>query len=273
MMASSPTASAPEATPVKVDEVSFAHGTQSPAPSASSASLSDAASSTPVASMVAAPVIEIAPGGDSTEIPSIDQCWKDCGEDPAAAAADEEGGGSSSSAGNILPLQKLARGWSVFSALASKTFEEKVKPAVAVAAEKTGAFYETTVKPAVAVAGERAGKAYEEQIVPAWEATKEKTGKVYEEQIVPAWEATKETTGKVYEESIKPAFNSAAEKTGEVYSQKVKPALDHCGEQCDLGVKKLLTLVNGKNGDTPVVGVAAEPASALDSSTKGSFTI
>ena len=259
-MASSPSAaSAPEATPVKVEEVSFAQSVQSPAPSASGAS------STPVASLVVAPVVEIAPGGESTEIPSIDQCWKDCGEDGEAAASTGEEGSSSSSAGNILPLQKLARGWSVFSALASKTFEEKVKPAVAVAAEKTGEFYETTVKPAV-------GKAYEESIVPAWEATKEKTGKVYEEQIVPAWEATKEKTGKVYEESIKPALNSAAEKTGEVYSQKVKPALDHCGEQCDLGVKKLLTLVNGKNGDQSVVGVD-EPASALDSSTKGSFTI
>ena len=66
---------------MKVEEVSFAQSVQSPAPSASGAS------STPVASLVVAPVVEIAPGGDSTEIPSIDQCWKDCGEDGEAAAS------------------------------------------------------------------------------------------------------------------------------------------------------------------------------------------
>lgn len=223
------------------------------------------ASSVPIAVM-AEPVMS----SSSTEVTgvlNVDQQETPLNFDSAnsntEADHDEE---STSSAGNILPLGKLQKGWSIFTAMASKAYEEQVKPALAVAAESTSKFNEETLKPAMAVAVERSKTFHQETLKPAWESTAEKTAKFNEETIKPALAVAAEKTAAAWEVT--------KEKTGEAYV-KVKPTLDACGEQCDLGVKKLVALVNGKSGGGAVIDMSgeSEAPSVLENSTKGSFTI
>ena len=178
-----------------------------------------------------------------------------------AAEEEEAEDESTSSASKIINLKKLSRGWGVFSAMVTKTYEEQVRPAMAVAAEKTAKFHEETVKPALAVAAAETAKFNEEKLKPAWEVTKEKSAVAWEvtkEKSAVAWEVTKAKSAELHE--------------------KIKPTLDECSTQCDLGVKSLVAMIGGKTG--PVVAAPGSSSddegsapSVLDSSTKGSFTI
>jgi len=162
------------------------------------------------------------------------------------------------SSGSIIDLKRIKRGWSVFSSLAAKTYEESIKPAIAVASETSSKFIEEQAKPAVAKASQAAAKAAEDA-QPYLDSAKVKAAE--------AWEVTKEKSAVAYEQ--------VKVKSAEAY-EKVKPHLDECATSCDLGVKSLFAYVS-----KPAVTAASSSGSddessapsVLDSSTKGSFTI
>ena len=165
------------------------------------------------------------------------------------------------SSGSIIDLKRIKRGWNVFSLMAARTYEESIKPAIAVASEKSSKFIEEQAKPAVAKASQAAAKAAEDA-QPYLDSAKVKAAE--------AWEVTKEKSAVAYEQ--------VKVKSTEAY-EKVKPHLDECATTCDLGVKSLVAYVSGK----PNAAVTAASSSGsddessapsvLDSSTKGSFTI
>ena len=239
--------------PSAEEEVVFTAATAKPVPGVSQENSNVANSNVAAGSEMSAT--------SSTSEGAEGQVWQDSDADVTAPEVETDAAEGASSMKNILPMDKLKNGWNLFMGHATKAYEEQVKPAVAVAAEKTAKFHEETVKPALAVAAEKTAKFHEETVKPAWERTVVSATPYVEsakENASKAWEVTKEKTAEAYE--------------------KAKPHIDSCSEQCSVGMGKIVSMVNGKSNQGAVTGPESSDhdlatPSVLDSSTKGSFTI